>query len=611
MLRTKKLLCNLLFFCGLVLAAVGLTGCGEPGPKALQEGDRFVQAGHFAEAVGQLKIATAQVPISTNAPAWNVLGLAYHGNQQPVEALKAYQKALLLDYKLAEPHFNLGCLYLEQNKPVEAVDELVTFTALKPKVADGWLKLATAQWRLRRLDAAEKSFKTALALQTRNPEAWNGLGLIALQRKRPLDAQSAFHSALAQQSNYAPALLNLAVVAHQHLNNRSVALQQYRDYLALKPRPANWELVEATAHQLELELTQPARPLTNAPAQTAPKTNPPAAGTNLSLVVTQKNISTGAVAKLLERASPPAATNGIKAAPATTTASTPVGTGKSTPIEVTRLPEELKVKTPQDNLAASPQPGTKSTELATPTDPAPTLVAKSNPETQATTNKPGFFKRLIPFRSKPKTEKASEPSLNQKPSRPVTQMAAITNSVTPENALPAAPPPMPRYAYQAPPKPTPGNRNDAERFFVQGLKAQREGRRLDAISAYRAATKSDPAYFDAYYNLGLAAYEIGDWKQSLSAYENALAVSPESLNARYNFALALREAKFPLDAAGQWELVLDAKPAETRAHLALANLYAQQLNDRKRAREHYLKVLELEPAHPQAATIRYWLAGNP
>jgi len=57
--------------------------------------------------------------------------------------------------------------------------------------------------------------------------------------------------------------------------------------------------------------------------------------------------------------------------------------------------------------------------------------------------------------------------------------------------------------------------------------------------------------------------------------------------------------------------ILTAHPNEVRAHLALANLSAQQLHDPAQAREHYLKVLELDPANPQTSDIRFWLAGNP
>src|SRR5258708_31889962 len=86
----------------------------------------------------------------------------------------------------------------------------------------------------------------------------NGLGRIALQRRRPQEAFNDFNLALAQSPNYGPALLNLAVVAQQNLYNRPLALQRYRQYLAIQPRPANWETVAALANQLEAELNPPA-----------------------------------------------------------------------------------------------------------------------------------------------------------------------------------------------------------------------------------------------------------------------------------------------------------------------------------------------------------------
>jgi len=83
------------------------------------------------------------------------------------------------------------------------------------------------------------------------------------------------------------------------------------------------------------------------------------------------------------------------------------------------------------------------------------------------------------------------------------------------------------------------------------------------------------------------------------------------LDARYNFALALEKAGYLGDAASELEKLLAAYPHETRAHLALANLYAQQLHQSGRARAHYAKVLEEDPHHPQADLIRYWMTDNP
>ena len=170
---------------------------------------------------------------------------------------------------------------------------------------------------------------------------------------------------------------------------------------------------------------------------------------------------------------------------------------------------------------------------------------------------------------------------------------------------------LPRYKYRSPLKPTTGNRVEAERAFAQALKAQESHRSPDAVLAYQQATQADPAYYEAWYNLALANSAAGTSQAALVAYEHALAIRPDSQDARYNFALALKQTNYPVDAARELEAVIAASPNEVRAHLGLANLYAQQLHQPVAARQHYLRVLELDPKHPQASAIRFWLAANP
>jgi tetratricopeptide (TPR) repeat protein len=168
-----------------------------------------------------------------------------------------------------------------------------------------------------------------------------------------------------------------------------------------------------------------------------------------------------------------------------------------------------------------------------------------------------------------------------------------------------------RYAYKSPPPPSAGNEESAERFFEQGVQAYKAHRLPEAIKAYRLATQENPGLFEAHYNLGLVATEAGNVTLALTSYENALAIRPTSLDARYNFALVLKQANYPADAAHELEKVLATYPNETRAHLALGNLYAQHFGQPAKAREQYLKVLELEPQNPQATAIRYWLRDHP
>ena len=91
----------------------------------------------------------------------------------------------------------------------------------------------------------------------------------------------------------------------------------------------------------------------------------------------------------------------------------------------------------------------------------------------------------------------------------------------------------------------------------------------------------------------------------------ALAIEPDSNDARYNFALALKSAGYATDAVNELKKVLSADSGEARAHLALGNLYARQFYDIPRAREQYLRFLDLDPHNPEATDVRYWLASNP
>jgi tetratricopeptide (TPR) repeat protein len=131
------------------------------------------------------------------------------------------------------------------------------------------------------------------------------------------------------------------------------------------------------------------------------------------------------------------------------------------------------------------------------------------------------------------------------------------------------------------------------------------------MRAYQQAAQLDPAYYEPHYYLGVASAVSGNLPRALLAYETALAIRPESLDARIYFAQTLKQANYPIDAAVELEKVLASYPNDARAHLTLGNLYAQQLRNPVKAREHYFKVLDKDPRNPRAAEIRFWLASNP
>jgi len=197
----------------------------------------------------------------------------------------------------------------------------------------------------------------------------------------------------------------------------------------------------------------------------------------------------------------------------------------------------------------------------------------------------------------------------------VTGVTALDDSTATKKPAPVIVPPtpvnFPRYPYVSPRKPAAGNRRVASTYFNQAQAAEKNQNWADALQNYRQAAAADPSWFEAQYNAGVLALRLRNNTAALGNFESALALQPDSPNARYNFALALKAAGYAPDAQSELKKLLEGSPKDVRAHLALANLCAQLLHDPAQARKHYLKVLELDPANPQASDIRYWLAANP
>ncbi|MBI5388686.1 MAG: tetratricopeptide repeat protein [Verrucomicrobia bacterium] len=623
MLAIKNLLPHRVLSSTALLAVLCLPGCAPSGPRALLQGDRLVQEGKYRLAVQRLE--PARRLMEHDPRYWNTLGMAYHGAGDTARAVEAYRYALSVDRSnlVFAAHYNLGCLYLEQGNAAAAVNELRSFCLLSNSLP-AYLKLASAELRTRQLEAAERTYGYALRMRPGDPAALNGLGMVFAQRGRLPPAVQYFSAALKNDPKFAPALLNLAVIYHQQPQQKAYALQKYREYLALEPRPESYEAAQAAVRHLERELTPPAVASTNASVATAARTNVLASATNVPTVATQKaaaataNVPRPATnvvvpgAPLVRTAAPPVmaaptqrvvtvyVTNVIKLTAEVARASAPA----SVPLAVVKLPDEAPLKTASDLVSST---------AAVAAAPAPAAASSSSNlwVVRAAPTKPekkGFLKSLNPFRSKP-----NPPATNAPPNLP--EPESVTPAPKQEVLKPeiptVAPPPLARYTYLSPAKPVSGDRPAAEGFFQQGLKAQQENRSAEAMISYRVVLGKDPAYFEAHYNLGLLAFQASDWKTALHAFETALAITPGSVNARLNLGLALDRANFPIDAARELEQVVLANPEEARAHLTLGNLYAQKLAQPSKARNHYLEVLELDPRHPQSTAIRYWLAANP
>jgi len=562
----------------LVLAlAMFAAGCTPAGPRALIRGKNCLDRGDVTDAVAQLKIATQL--LQTNAQAWNYYGVALQLAGQRDEAATAYQNALKFDRDLVEAHFNYGSLALEQNKADLARTEFSAYTLRRQNDAAGWLKLGSAQLKAGDATAAERSFSTVLALKQYEPEAYNGLGLARVQRNLPRDAEKFFTAATDARPEYAAAILNRATVDQQYLHDTQGALDNYKKYLALTPRPANADEVSSIVNGLEaaqtkLAVATPVEKPAPEVLQTEPRPETKPAP-RISNATTQRTATVSRPPSKTAVANPP-------------------------PAEVVQVRPEQPIAT---------MPATSAAEKTqTPVQEQP--VEAPMPPDQP---KKSFWGRLFGGSSEGKTPQDSgyhgagltplPNGTDMQPQPVVIQPAKPIQVVEPV-------PVFAHYNYFNPRKPASGNRTAANGAFTKARLAEQDGNETDALGWYQQAAAFDPSWFEAQYNTGVLAHRLRNFALSLPRYELALAIQPDSVDARYNFALALKAAGYAPDAAEQLKKILSSNPNEVRAHLALANICAQQLRDNAQARVHYQKVLDLDPQNEQAPNIGNWLMAN-
>ena len=588
----------------VALMAAFLTGCRPPGPKALLDGKRLLDKGNVPEAIERLQVATEI--LRTNAVAWNYLGIALHQGGQSSNAVIAYRRALATDPDMMEARLNLGTLMLELGRAAEAKSEFTGYTLRRPNAVEGFQKLAAAEMLLREFAQAEQHLGRALQLDDANPDSWNSLGLVQLQRNRVRDAAQSFSTALQRKSGFAPSLLNLAIVSQQHLGDKPAALKLYRQYLQTQPAPPDAAAISGIIRQLEIELAPPRPPVA---VQTPPPAPAPAP------------VPTPVVAK-------PAITNSpaIRSIPPPTVVLKPEPPQPKPvppPPVVRQAPTIVKLE-PEPVIRVAPVSEPRVAKVAVPPPSAPVEVIIEQPAAPVavtTPEKKGFFQSLNPFKRDTNKPVAVTLPENVTDSGAATPPATSRPPVTVVEvvSIPAAsltqPAPAPRadgrYAYRGAGSTAPGDRAAAQRFAAKGAQALESKRYLEATTAFRSAAESDPSWFPAQINHAAAALQAGRVVESLHAGETALALQPDSTEARYNFALALKQGNFSQDAANELERLLAANPSDARAHLALGNLYAEPLRQADKARTHYLRVLEIEPRHPRAASINFWLKANP
>jgi tetratricopeptide (TPR) repeat protein len=572
----------------------------------------LLEQNNAAEATSRLTTFCVLEPAS--AEGWVKLGLAQTQARQPVPAANSFTNALRLRTRNPEAWNGLGMLQLQRNRPREALNCFTTASQQQSNYGPAILNEAIVYHQyLKNPATALQKYRAYLALRPSPP---NALAVQATARQleeelqpRPFLPPTNTNLQIALASNRPPTAANAA-------GRVAVAPPVSPLTTSLTGHAASVPSISTQKTEAPVNLAKANLPSTTSPSARTPRnqlkgnatpTVPPPGPASPAKPEPAKS----------QPAIPPAKTENEPTVERTTE-TVPAKPSPAVALVATNEPSTQIAKPAPPPMVVPPNAETNAliVEQATPTNAAPAAA----PAAAAPPAKRNILQKVNPanwFKSQSKSRPPVTPlSPELRPAASSESPAAsITASNSPTQLAQMAPLPQPvapaRYPYRSPSKPPAGNRPEAERYFALGIKAQKDGEMAAAVSAYQKATAADPAYFDAHYNLGLACYQSVRLPLALLEFELALAVDPSSFSARYDFALALLKANYPRDAANELEKLVRVAPEDTRVLLLLGNIYAQQLGQTASARRQYLKLLTLEPSHPQGSAIRYWLSENP
>ncbi len=134
-----------------------------------------------------------------------------------------------------ELDFKSAIVLMQQEKYVQAIPVLNAVIEREKRLPAPYVNVAIAHNKLGDVKAAEENLISALKLDIGHPVANNELGLLYRKKGRFRAARTAYENAIKEHPEYLPAIKNLGVLCDLYMHDFDCALQQFEDYLELKP----------------------------------------------------------------------------------------------------------------------------------------------------------------------------------------------------------------------------------------------------------------------------------------------------------------------------------------------------------------------------------------
>jgi Flp pilus assembly protein TadD len=134
-----------------------------------------------------------------------------------------------------EQDFSKAITLLQQDNNEEAIIVLNTVIEREQRLPAPYVNLAIAHNRLGDSKSAEENLISALKLDIGHPVANNELGLLYRKAGKFNAARTAYENAIKRHPDYLPAKKNLGVLCDLYTHDFNCALEQFEEYLELKP----------------------------------------------------------------------------------------------------------------------------------------------------------------------------------------------------------------------------------------------------------------------------------------------------------------------------------------------------------------------------------------
>ena len=134
-----------------------------------------------------------------------------------------------------ELDFKSAISLMRQNQNAQAIVVLKSVVEREKRLPAPYVNIAIAYNRVGDVKAAEENLIKALKLDIGHPVANNELGLLYRKSGKFNAARTAYQNAIKDHPNYLPAKRNLGVLCDLYLHDFDCALEQFEDYLELKP----------------------------------------------------------------------------------------------------------------------------------------------------------------------------------------------------------------------------------------------------------------------------------------------------------------------------------------------------------------------------------------